>query len=75
MDEEHPDYRTQEAARIELLTNDSLFEELLESRCGDKKEGYSTEFCQWHFNVLYQTLCKRLRRVAFLPTKGPNADR
>lgn len=71
MDEEHPDYRTQEAARIELLTNANLFEELLESRCGDKKEGYSAEFCQWRFNVLYQTLSKRLRRVAFLPTKGP----
>lgn len=70
MDEEHPDYRTQEAARIELLTNEDLFEALLEARCGDKQDGYSAEFCQWRFDTMYKTFCRRLRRVAFLPLKG-----
>ena len=69
MDEKHPDYRAQETERIERLTNEDLFEALLEARCGDKQEGYSAEFCQWRFDTLYKTFGRRLRKIAFLPAK------
>lgn len=58
--------KEKELARITGLTNDDLIEEALESRCGDKREGHSAEFCHWQFATMHRVLRTRLRRIGFL---------